>query len=179
MKLGKQCVHHHIESSYRYRCTSSSCEMHLQWLLGGDLPRWTLNVRELCPRKQICLAPTLSLRLSGDKDREKTVPLQTALIHSSDGINGLITPLLINEWEKCFQCQPVSSVSPRPAAGCPSAGRRGWYSCLGAGLRITFSPVVVLGIYLCLLQTHVLLRAVSITSLCNTLMQVRQDVARC
>lgn len=84
-----------------------------------------MNVKELCPRKQICLAPTLSLPLFGDKDREKTVPLQTVLIHSSDGINGLITPLLINEWEKRFQRQPTSSVSPRPAAGCLSADGEG------------------------------------------------------
>lgn len=33
---------------------------------------------------------------------------------STDGVNGLIIPLLINEWKKCFQCQPVSSVSPSP-----------------------------------------------------------------
>lgn len=33
---------------------------------------------------------------------------------STDGVNGLITPLLINEWEKCFQCQPVPWVSPIP-----------------------------------------------------------------
>lgn len=33
---------------------------------------------------------------------------------STDGVNGPITPLLINEWEKRFQCQPVSWVSPIP-----------------------------------------------------------------
>lgn len=81
-----------------------------------------MDVKELCLRKQIYVALTLSLRLFGDKDREKTVPLQTVLIHSSDGVNGLITPLLINEWEKCFHSQPVFPILPSPAAGCPSAG---------------------------------------------------------
>lgn len=75
-------------------------------------PKWTLNMKELCPRKQTCLAPTLPLRLFGDKNHEIAVLLQAALICLSDGINGLITPLLINEWEKCSQCQPAFSVSP-------------------------------------------------------------------
>lgn len=119
---GDTAVHYHIKSLYHYRCTSGSWEMHLQWFLGGDSPRWTLNVKELCLRKQICLALTLSLHLFGDKDREKTVPLQTVLIHSSDGVNGLITPLLINEWEKCLHSQPMFPILPSPAAGCPSAG---------------------------------------------------------
>lgn len=178
VKLGKRCVHGPLESLYWYRCTSSSCEVHLQWLLAGGSTSWTLNVKELRSRKQICLAFTLFL-LFGDKDREKTVPLGTALIHFSDGTNDPITPLLINEGEKCFQRQPTSSVSPRPAAGCWSAGQQGWYSRLGTGLRITLSSLVVPGIYLCLLQTRALLRAVSDRSLCNTLSQVRQEVVRC
>lgn len=124
------------------------------------------------------LHPPFPFCLFGDKDREKIVPLQTALIHFSDGINGRIHPPLISEWEKCFQQQPVPSVSPRPAAGCLSAVWRGWSSCLGAGLRIMLSPTVALGIYLCSLQTHAVLRALSIRSLCNTRMQVRQDVTR-
>lgn len=115
--------------------------MHLQWFLVGGSPRLTLYMKELSPRKQIGLAPTLSLGLFGDKDREKTVSLQTALIHSSDGINGLITPLLINEWEKCFQRQPTSSISPSPAVGCLSAGGTARVvQRLGAGLSITLTP---------------------------------------
>lgn len=81
---------------------------------------------------------------------------------STDGVNGLITPLLINEWKKCFQCQPVSSVSPSPC------GAVRVVQPLGSA-----QPTAVPGIH------RKSCGSVPIRRLCGAPMQVRQDVARC
>lgn len=68
--------------------------------------------RSYIPENKFVLHPPFPFIFLAIKIVRKRCCFRQAL--STDGVNGPITPLLINEWEKRFQCQPVSWVSPIP-----------------------------------------------------------------